>query len=47
MSAPAVFSLREDDGHSYLTREDISPEDEAAVRDAAAACPEGAIIIFD
>jgi ferredoxin len=47
MVAPDVFSLREDDGHSYVPNEHIAPEDEAAVRNAAASCPEQAIVIVD
>ena len=49
MSAPGVFSLREDDGHSYVAEEntDVRPEDEAAVRQAAASCPERAIVVVE
>jgi ferredoxin len=47
MAAPQVFSLREDDGHSYVVNEQVAPEDEADVRNAAASCPEQAITIID
>lgn len=47
MSAPHIFSLGEDDGHSYVTSEEVAPEDEVDVRNAAATCPERAIVIFD
>lgn len=49
MSAPGVFSLRDDDGHSYVAEEnaEVRPEDEASVRQAVASCPERAIVIED
>jgi ferredoxin len=47
MSAPHIFSLREDDGHSFLADEDVAPENEAHVRKAAASCPEQAIVFVD
>ena len=47
MSAPEVFSLREEDGHSYVASEEIDLEQEANVRNAAASCPEQAIVILD
>jgi ferredoxin len=47
MSAPQVFSLRDEDGHSYVTSEDVAAEDERAVRIAVASCPEQAITITD
>jgi ferredoxin len=43
--APAVFKLREDNGHAYTDDEDVPPELEEAVRRAALGCPEGAITI--
>jgi ferredoxin len=47
MSAPQVFSLREEDGHSYVENEEVAPADEADVRNAALSCPEQAIAILD
>ena len=47
MSAPQVFSLREEDGHSYVASEEVAPEQEANVRNAAASCPEQAIVILE
>jgi ferredoxin len=44
--APAVFKLRDDNGHAYTDDdEDVPPELEDAVRRAALGCPEGAITI--
>ena len=45
-SAPAVFEVR-DDGVAHLLIEDISPEMEASVRDAAARCPVEAVVIAE
>jgi len=47
MSAPQVFSLREDDGHSYVMDEKVADGERQAVRTAAASCPEQAITIVD
>jgi ferredoxin len=47
MAAPQVFTLSEYDGHSSAPVEDVPPELEQAVRDAAATCPEQAIIIWE
>jgi len=46
MSAPEVFSLREEDGHSYVADENVAPGQEASARNAAASCPERAIVIL-
>lgn len=43
MSAPDIFQLRDEDGHSYVLSEEIRPEDEAAARLGADSCPERAI----
>ncbi|WP_226346665.1 ferredoxin [Agilicoccus flavus] len=45
MSAPEVFDQREDDGVAVLRAGDPGSEQEAAVRDAAAMCPSGAISV--
>jgi ferredoxin len=47
MAAPELFTLSEFDGHSTAISKDVAPEFEAAARDAAATCPEQAIIISD
>ena len=47
MAAPDVFELSEFDGHSTARSEDVPPELEAAVRDAAATCPEQAIVVSE
>jgi ferredoxin len=47
MAAPEVFVLSEIDGHSTAPNENVAPEYEAAVREAAGTCPEQAIVIFD
>jgi len=47
MTAPEAFVLSDFDGHA-TTRFDVVPADQQqAVRDAAATCPEQAIVIFD
>jgi ferredoxin len=46
-SAPAVFSLREEDGHAEVANPDVPPELEEAVRRAELGCPESAIVIGD
>ena len=45
LAAGQIFLLREDDGHAYVAVDEVPPELEAAVRKAAATCPEGAILI--
>lgn len=44
-AAPAVFGLREEDGHAYATVADVPPELEDQARRAALGCPEQAIVI--
>jgi ferredoxin len=43
IAAPQVLRLRLDDGHAYVENEAVPPALEAAVRLAAAGCPESAI----
>jgi ferredoxin len=43
IAAPQVLKLRLDDGHAYVEDEAVPPALEAAVRLAAAGCPESAI----
>jgi ferredoxin len=47
MASPQAFELSEFDGHSTARFEEVPPELEQAVRDAAASCPEQAIMISD
>jgi len=47
MAAPELFTLSEFDGHSTAIADDVPPELESAARDAAATCPEQAIVISD
>jgi ferredoxin len=47
MTAPDVFGLRDDDGHSYVKVTDFTPEVIEAGRRAASTCPEQAIVVDD
>lgn len=47
MEAPEAFELSEFDGHATARFEDVPPELEGKIRDAAATCPEQAIIVSD
>jgi ferredoxin len=47
MTAPDVFHLREEDGHSYVAVTEFTPEVMAAARRAAQTCPEQAIVVED
>jgi ferredoxin len=47
MEAPQAFQLSEFDGHSTALFEDVPADLEQAVRDAAATCPEQAILLSD
>lgn len=47
MEAPEAFELSEFDGHSTARFELVPTELEPKVRDAAATCPEQAIIVSD
>jgi ferredoxin len=47
IAAPEAFELSEFDGHSTARFEDVPEGLEQSVRDAAATCPEQAIIISD
>ncbi|MCA2207770.1 ferredoxin [Nocardia sp. JW2] len=46
MTAPRAFQLSEIDGHSSPVDEDVPPDQEDQVREAAHSCPERAIEIF-
>ncbi|MCU1627796.1 MAG: ferredoxin [Pseudonocardia sp.] len=45
LAAPDVFDQRDDDGIVILLDADPGPDQHAAVRDAAAACPAAAIMV--
>ncbi|AHH18998.1 ferredoxin [Nocardia nova] len=45
MVAPKSFELSEIDGHSSAVSEDVPPDQEEQVREAAQSCPERAITI--
>jgi ferredoxin len=45
MAAPALFQLRDEDGHAYVVVDEVPPELEELARKAMLTCPEGAISI--
>jgi ferredoxin len=45
MRASEIFELSDFDGHATAPLEDVPSNLEAAVRDAAATCPEQAIVV--
>ena len=45
LAAPTVFLLRDEDGHAYVTDDEVLPGLEESVAKAALTCPEGAIVI--
>jgi ferredoxin len=45
MHAPTVFQLSEIDGHASAVDENVPPELEQDVREAAWSCPEQAIVV--
>ncbi|MDE3205052.1 MAG: ferredoxin [Acidobacteriota bacterium] len=47
MTAPEVFGLREDDGHSFVQISEFTPEQLEAAKRAALNCPEQAILVED
>jgi ferredoxin len=47
MIAPDSFVLDDIEGHSSAVSEDVPPEQEGAVREAAQSCPEQAIVITE
>ena len=46
MRAPEAFILSDVDGHSRARFDAVPPELQESVRDAAASCPEQAIIVI-
>jgi ferredoxin len=47
MIAPESFVLDDIEGHSSAVTEDVPPEHQDAVREAAQSCPEQAILLGD
>jgi len=47
MTAPKLFGLRDDDGHSYVLVDEVPADEETAARRAVESCPERAISIVD
>ena len=47
MIAPESFELDDIEGHASAVTEDVPPDQEDAVREAAQSCPEQAILIDD
>jgi ferredoxin len=45
MVAPDIFHLRDEDGHSYVVVDELTPEQEALAQKAAVGCPERAITV--
>jgi ferredoxin len=45
MTAPALFRLRDVDGHSEAVDEDVPPDAEPLAKEAARSCPEQAIVL--
>lgn len=43
MYAPNIFDTRADDGHAFVTRDEVPESEAEAVNRAAAGCPEQAI----
>ena len=47
LAAPEVFELSDEDGSATAVFDVVPAEHEAAVRKAAANCPEGAVILSE
>ena len=45
MNAPALFTLRDIDGHAEVVDENVPPEQELLAEEAARSCPEQAIVL--
>jgi ferredoxin len=46
MTAPDLFVLDDEDGHAQAVREDVDPDQETLVKEAARTCPEQAVVLF-
>lgn len=45
--APAVFRLRDSDGHAYVVVDEVPPEHRESAERAVLGCPEQAIMMED
>lgn len=45
MTAPDIFTLREEDGHAEVLDENVPADKEEQVKEAAMTCPEQAIVL--
>ncbi|WP_419827193.1 ferredoxin [Sphingomonas sp.] len=45
LAAPEVFQLSDEDGHAYVSSEEVSPDLDEAVHQAQRSCPEQAIVV--
>ena len=43
LACPEIFKLSDEDGHAYVTTEQVPPELKDAVEQAVRGCPESAI----
>lgn len=43
LAAPKNFSMHEEDGHAFLTKQPLTPEEEASCKEAMEGCPVEAI----
>lgn len=46
LACPELFHLNDDDGHAYLTSEEVPVKFEPNVKQAVQSCPEQAIEIY-
>ncbi|MFE6820905.1 ferredoxin [Streptomyces sp. NPDC057690] len=45
MTAPKLFSLRDEDGHAEAIAEEVPANEEELAREAARSCPEQAVVL--
>ena len=45
LAAPDVFEFDDNEGHAFVSGEEVPPGREEAVTRAASTCPEGAIVV--
>lgn len=43
VEAPGFFEMNDDDGHAYVAKQPVKPDEEEACENALACCPVGAI----
>lgn len=43
LTAPQNFSMHEEDGHAFVVKQPVTPEEEAACKEAMEGCPVEAI----